>query len=393
MIIIGCGIAGPTLAMALQKGGIESTIYESQESPSDNRGLFLYIGPNGVNILKTLEIEDKIREQGYRCAKSVFEKHNGNVFAELNEDKFEERFGANSIVIKRATMQKIMREQTESHGIKIKWGKKLQDIQTTDNNGAVTAHFEDGFSVSGDCIMGCDGLHSRTRRIILPDGPAPTYSGFVAAGAISSNSAKKPTNELSFHFGKKAYMIYFVNSDNEVMWAAHLDVKKDSLSELKSMIPEIWKHKVYGLFGRDVDYTRDFIKNENELTPIPFYDIEFLPTWHKGRVCLVGDSAHATTPHAGQGASMAMESAIMLAKCLRDIPDTRNAFERYQQLRKDRVERMIALARRSGGMFTTTNPAGKWIRNTLISAMMKRWSKKMDDVYGYKIDWNEKLKS
>ena len=200
MIIIGCGIAGPTLAMALQKGGIESTIYEAQESPLDNRGLFLYLGPNGVNILKTLGIEDKIREQGYRCTKSVFEKHNGDVFAELNEDGFEERFGASSIVIKRATMQKIMREQTESRGIKIKWGKILQDIQTADDNGVATAHFEDGSSVSGDCIVGCDGLHSRTRKIMLPDGPSPKYSGFVAAGAITLNSVKKPTNELSFSF-------------------------------------------------------------------------------------------------------------------------------------------------------------------------------------------------
>lgn len=390
-MIIGCDIAGPTLAMTLQKGGIESTIYEAQESPSDNRGLFLYLGPNGVNILKTLEIEDKIREQGYRCTKSVFEKHNGDMFAELNEDGFEKRFGANSIVIKRATMQKVMREQAESRGIKIKWGKKLQDIQTAESNGAATVHFEDGSSVSEDCIIGCDGLHSRTRKIIFPDGPTPTYSGFVAAGAITPNSAKKPTNELSFHFGKKAYMIYFVNSDNEAMWAAHLDVKKDSLSELKSYIPETWKRKVYDLFDRDADFARDFIKSENELTKIPFYDIEFLPTWHKELVCLVGDSAHATTPHAGQGASMAMESAVMLAKCLRDIPDTQDAFARYQQLRKDRVEKMIALARRSGGMFTTTNPAGKWIRNIMISVMMKRWSKKMDDVYGYKIDWNKKI--
>ena len=134
-------------------------------------------------------------------------------------------------------------------------------------------------------------------------------------------------------------------------------------------------------------------KNENKLTKIPFYDISFLPTWHKGLICLVGDSAHATTPHAGQGASMAMESAITLAKCIRDISDIKEAFVTYQQLRKDRVERMIALARRSGGMFTTTNPMRKWIRNTVISVMMKQWSTKMDDVYGYKIDWNEKIKS
>ena len=88
---------------------------------------------------------------------------------------------------------------------------------------------------------------------------------------------------------------------------------------------------------------------------------------------------------------MVMESAITLAKCMRNIPDTSDAFATYQKLQKDLIERMIALARRLGGMFTTTNPAGKWIRNTIMSAMMKRWSKKMDDVYGYKINWDEKI--
>ena len=391
-IIIGCGIAGPTLALALQKCGIESTIYESRESPSDNKGLFLYLGPNGVNVLKTLEIEDKVREQGYQCTKAIFEKHNGDTIAQMDENDFETKYGASSIVIKRAMMQKIMRKQTESRGIKIEWAKKLENI-TNDGNGGVSAHFEDGSTVYGNCIMGCDGLYSRTRKIILPDGPVPKYSEYVAAGAITPNQTKRPSNELSFHFGKKAYMIYFVNSDNETMWAAHLKINSESLSELKSMTPETWRRRVSKLFDNDASYIRDFLQSENNLTKIPFYDIGFLPVWHKGRVCLVGDSAHATTPHAGQGASMAMESAITLAKCIRDIPDIQEAFTKYQQLRKDRVEKMIAIARRSGSMFTTSNPASKWIRNTILSTIMKQWSTKMDDVYGYKINWYEKIKS
>ena len=391
IIIIGCGIAGTTLAMALQKCGIDSTIYESQESTEDNRGLFLYLGPNGVNILKTLEIEDKVRQQGYRCNRAVFEKHNGNTLAQLNENYYENQYGASSIVIKRAVMQKIMREQTESRGITIEWGKKLETI-TTNDDGEITACFEDKSFVSGNCIIGCDGLHSRTRKIIFPGGPVPKFSGYVAAGAITPNHTKRPQNELSFHFGKKAYMIYFVNPDNEAMWGVHWEVKNDSLSDLKNISLETWRRNVYDLFDKDASYTRDFIKNKTDLTRIPLYDIEFLPTWYKGLICLVGDSAHATTPHAGQGASMAMESALTLAKCIRDIPDLQEAFEKYQQLRKERVERMIALARHSGRMFTATNPMGKWFRNIMISVMMKRWSAKMDDVYGYRVDWDEKVR-
>ena len=390
-IIIGCGIAGPTLAMALQKCNIESTIYESRESPADHIGLYFYLGPNGVNILKTLEIEEKIRDKGYPCKTSIFKNHNGDSIAEVNESGYEKKYGTTSIVIKREIFQKAMREEAESRGIKIQWSKKLQDIKNTEGNSIVTAYFDDDSKVSGDYIIGCDGIHSRTRKIILPDGPEPKYFGNVAAGAITPSPTKQNQNELTFHLGKKAYMNYFVSSENEIMWSSHLNIDEESLPGLKSISPEKWQQQVSGLHDKDVSYIGDVIKNENNISKIPLYDLEFLPTWHDGLVCLVGDSAHATTPHAGQGASMAMESAITLAKCLRDIPDTQNAFAIYQKLRKSRVEKMIAMARRSGGMFTATNPIGKGIRNAMLSFMIKRSTKQFDDLYGYKINWNEKI--
>lgn len=391
-IIIGCGIAGPTLAMALQKCGIESTIYEPRDSPADHIGLFFYLGTNGVNILKTLGIEDKIREKGHPCKTSVFKNHNGKRIAEVNESRYEEKYGTTSIVIKREAFQKAMREEAESRGIKIEWGKKLASITTSVDNHTVTAHFGDGSEASGDCVIGCDGIHSKTRRIILPDGPEPKYFGNVAAGAITQKNTKQPRNELTFHFGKKAYMIYFVGSENEVMWGAHLNIDEEALPEIKSTPNEKWQQRISRLFDKDASHVGEFIKNEDNISRVPLYDIEFLPVWHKGLVCLVGDAAHATTPHAGQGASMAMESALTLAKCLRDIPNTQDAFSKYQQLRKDRVEKMISMARRSGGMFTTTNPIGKIVRNAISPFMIKLSAKGFDEIYGYKVDWDEKIK-
>ena len=262
-IIIGCGIAGPTLAMALQKCGINSTIYESQVSPADNRGgLFLHLGPNGVNILKTLGIDELVRREGHPCKNFVFEKHNGSIITKISTKKDKERYGVDGIIIRRTIIQRIMREQTESRGIKIEWNKKLQNI-TTDKNGedVVTAHFEDdSSSVSGDCIIGCDGLHSSTRKIIMPDAPAPKYSGNVVAGAFTPNQTKQPRNELTFHFGKKAYMIYFVTSKGDAMWGAHLNIDENSLHDVKSSSQEQWRQKVSNLYDKDASYIKDFTK-------------------------------------------------------------------------------------------------------------------------------------
>ncbi len=78
---------------------------------------------------------------------------------------------------------------------------------------------------------------------------------------------------------------------------------------------------------------------ESQIGRWPGYDMPSLPGWHEGPVCLIGDAAHATLPSAGQGASMALEDAIVLAKCLRDLPDAERAFAAFETLRKDRVEK------------------------------------------------------
>lgn len=72
-LIIGCGIAGPALAMALQKCDIPATIYESQDATENSGGWFLYVGPNGMNVFKTLGIQDVVRKHGYECKNMVFE--------------------------------------------------------------------------------------------------------------------------------------------------------------------------------------------------------------------------------------------------------------------------------------------------------------------------------
>ena len=119
--------------------------------------------------------------------------------------------------------------------------------------------------------------------------------------------------------------------------------------------------------------------------------MESLPCWHQGNMCLVGDSAHAMTSHAGQGASMALESSIVLAKCMRDISDTQKAFAVYQQLRKPRVEKMILQSRKQGKFSTMRNPVMKWFRWKILPFMLKCASGQLDEIYNYKTNWNERI--
>ena len=386
--IIGCGIAGSVLAMALQKCGIASTIYESQSAENSSGGWFLYIGPNGMDVFKTLGMQETVREHGYECKNLAFENKLGVPIAQVDTTQDEQKYGSHGVVIKRSSLHKLLRKELESREIQIEWNKKITDIKTSDST---TIFFKDQSIIECDYVIGCDGLYSQTRKIIMPDAPVPRYSGNVLAGAITQNQTDAPTNRLSFHYGKKAYMVYFVTPEHEALWGAVIPVPEESLPEIKSLSYQEWRAKILDEYEKDADYFSKFIQSNEDINRIPLYDLESLPSWHKGNVCLVGDSAHAMTPHAGQGASMALESSIILAKCMRDIPDIQMAFAKFQELRKPRVEHMILQARKQGKFSTMTNPIMKWFRAKILPLMIKLGSGQIDEVYNYKTDWNKKI--
>jgi 2-polyprenyl-6-methoxyphenol hydroxylase-like FAD-dependent oxidoreductase len=114
-----------------------------------------------------------------------------------------------------------------------------------------------------------------------------------------------------------------------------------------------------------------------------------LPAWWKDRVLLIGDAAHAISPHAGQGASLGLEDAIYLAKLLRNSHATHEqVFEQFMQARRARVERIVAEARRRGDGKRVLTPTAAWIRDRVISVLARVWGDRMNDwMYSYKINW------
>src|SRR5262249_56877915 len=109
-----------------------------------------------------------------------------------------------------------------------------------------------------------------------------------------------------------------------------------------------WKQKLLALFLDDEAPARDIVNASNEIAAFPIYDMPAVPTWHRDSMVIIGDAAHATSPSSGQGASLAIEDAIVLAKCIRDRREVTQAFITYERLRRQRVERVVAYSARRG---------------------------------------------
>ena len=153
-----------------------------------------------MNVFKTLGIQDVVRKHGYECKNMVFENHLGMPIAQVDTSNHEKKYGSHGVVIKRSSLHRLLRQELELRGIKIEWNKKLIDINT---NNLTTVFFKDDSSAECDCVIGCDGLNSQTRKIIMPDSPAPRYSGNVLAGGISQNQLMRPRADYLFIMEKK----------------------------------------------------------------------------------------------------------------------------------------------------------------------------------------------
>lgn len=387
-LIIGGGIAGPVAAMFLERAGIGSVIFEAREAPEDEAGAFLNLMPNGMHVLKTLGIQDDVAGYGFASTGIDFFSGRGKYLGQL-ETGGQERFGVTPVVIRRGLLHRALREAAGRSGIEVQFGKKLVEVRDDERQG-VTARFEDGTEARGDLLLGCDGIHSRTRRSIFPEAREPIYTGIVDSGAITRTPEVPVTGpSMRMFFGRRAFFGYTLTPTGEVYWFSnHHDRREPARGELERIPEEEWKLLLLDLHRDDPEAVKRIIQSTaGRIGRWAIYDLPSLAKWHRGRVCLLGDAAHATSPHVGGGASLAMEDAIVLAKCLRDVADVEAAFATFQALRKDRVERLVRHARRTGKQKAVSNPILIRIRDLVLPFFLKRASESSDWIHSYRVDW------
>ncbi|MBP2320381.1 2-polyprenyl-6-methoxyphenol hydroxylase-like FAD-dependent oxidoreductase [Kibdelosporangium banguiense] len=391
-LIIGAGVGGLTTAIALRRAGIEPVIYEAYDEPDDYVGLFLNTASNGLDALRALDVDIARRADGFPIPRMIMWSGTGKRLGEVaNGTTLPD--GTVSVCVRRGELQKQLRATVRDAGIAIEFGKRLDSYRNV--TGGVTARFTDGTEVTGDLLIGADGIHSRTRRLLDPHAPAPRFTGLLSVGGFSRGTGLEPTtNTQHFVFGKRAFFGYLVRESGETYWFANLHRPDEpNRQELAGVTPGQWRQHMLDQFADDMPVVRHILNNlVGEVGAYPVYDIPTSPIWHSGPVALIGDAVHATSPSAGQGASMAMEDAVVLAQCLRDAPDTTTAYTTYERLRRPRVEKVVAYSKTLSNS-KTAGPVARVFRDLMMPVALKLFASPKSHawMYDHHIDWNHRI--
>ncbi len=385
-LVIGGGIAGPVAAMALRQAGIEATVYEAYDSTADRIGGALSLAPNGLNALGVIGADEAVLRVGTPMTAMVMQSWTGKRLGEFTSPP-----GLPPMqLVWRADLHRALYDEAARRGIRIEHGKRLVDAHDTGDG--VIVQFADGSGASADILIGADGIRSTVRALIDPSAPQPRYTGLLGLASELADTGLAPTHgKMHMIFGKRAFFAYGVFDDGSGGWFANLPHRHPmSIAEARAVGADEWLRVLREAFADDRTPAVDLLDRvvpADLLVTGALEDIPTVPTWSKGRMVLIGDAAHATSPSSGQGASLAIESAVQLARCLRDLPH-QEAFAAYEQLRLGRVERIIRMAARTNSD-KAAGPFARVLRDLLMPVAMKlakpeRWAWQFD----HHIDWD-----
>lgn len=388
-VIAGGGIAGPVTAMALQKAGIDATVYEARPADAQDRGVFLTLASNGIDALRVLDADRDVLEAGFPTPAITLRSGTGKRLGETAIGVTLED-GTTSHTLRRADLFGALRDEALARGIRFEHGRKV--VSAVSEADGVRVVFADGSEARGDVLIGADGVWSTVRRLVDPGAPSPAYQGLIGTGGYARGvSVDAEPGRFEMIFGKRAFFGMVAAPDGEVWWFANVPrASEPSRGELAAEGGEAWRSRLLELFADDAGPATAVIAATPELEPMsPFHAVPCLPAWQRGRMVVVGDAAHAPSPTSGQGASLSIEDAVVLATCLRDAPTVSEALARFESIRRPRVERIVKWAARMNSS-KAAGPVGRVIRDAVLPLMLRApgAARAQRSMFEHRVEWD-----
>ncbi|MCX4638344.1 FAD-dependent monooxygenase [Streptomyces platensis] len=354
ILVIGGGIAGTATALALHKAGFDVTVHEAHPDTAEDIGAFLTLASNGMRALAELDASHVVTALGFPLrSMRVLDAQGGEMaqvpLGEADDELLRYR------CLRRGELSAALQAEAVRRGISLSHGARLVSVENGPDE--VTARFADGSVSTGDLLVGADGLRSTVRQSIAP-GVEPVYAGqSVYYGYTRSAPVAEDTGHITMVRGSSAAFGYAVSPDGEAYWFARVGGDALPADALAHPTPSHWREQLVALLGKDATPAAGIVAaSTDDIMATNATELPPGTPWRSGRTLIIGDAAHAASPATGQGASMALEDAVILAKSLRDTPDPDSALSLYETCRRPRVEHNITA---SGEISRGTRPPSR----------------------------------
>jgi 2-polyprenyl-6-methoxyphenol hydroxylase-like FAD-dependent oxidoreductase len=349
--IVGGGIGGLTTALALKQSGFDSEVFEQAPALQDV-GAAIAIWPNAMRILERLNLADQVVAKAGVMREIRWIDQNGRL---INRVSLSETPPA--VALHRADLQHILLHALPASAIHL--GNTL--VNYSQQPDKMIASFANGHSIEAGFLIGADGIHSRVREQFLNDGD-PVYRGYLVWRGISPTtpSALPPDAAIEIHGRGKRFGIGPVGLGRTGWWAsandAHLTTH-DPQDELLRLFHE-WYRPVVDLIEATPKST---------ILTTRALDRPANKRWGAGRMTLLGDAIHPTTPNLGQGGCLAMEDAIVLARCFERYGAVEEAVRTYERSRCKRTTAISNYSRYYGWIGQWENVWARGLRRAALA--------------------------
>lgn len=339
--IIGAGMGGLTTGIALKKFGHRVTIYEQAEQILPV-GAAISLWSNGVKCLNYLGLTEQVAKLGGQMNDLAYiDGLNGEVMTQFSLAPLIEEVGQRPYPVSRAELQNMLMDAFGRQDIQL--GKRMVSIE--DKGQHVEIGFQDGSTVSAALLIGADGIHSMTRQYVLGKQVERRYAGYVNwNGLVEISEDLAPAQQWTTFVGegKRASLMPVA----EHRFYFFFDVPLPAGLENQRSEYKILLKQYFSGWCSQVQCLIDSI-DEQKTNRVEIHDIEPFNQFYKGRVVILGDAAHSTTPDIGQGGCQAMEDAIYLARALQiNTLGLEDALKRYQNKRNERANELLLRARK-----------------------------------------------
>ncbi len=348
-------------ALALQQQGIEATVYENTPELKPV-GAGVGLAANAIQGLQRLGVADEVVARGKQLTGLVMFDAQGKVISNMDTRPLSRKYGINNFVVHRADLHAVLHRHLLPDTLVL--NKRCQRINQ--ESGKVTAIFTDNTQATADLLIAADGINSVVRQQLLPHSK-PRYAGYTCWRAVIWNPGVKINEMISAEtWAPQGRVGMAPLPDNRIYWYACINAPEND-ARMRQLTPaQLAQH--FASVHPPVPAVLAAAKPE-ELLWNDIYDLKPLNRFAYGRVLLLGDAAHATTPNMGQGACQAIEDAVVLGQCLAQETSTAAALAKYEKHRLARTAKVIRLSRMLGAVSQWQNPALASIRNSLFRLM------------------------